>query len=79
MQLSWHYRSLKILIKTFRCKNSFRNQKKKTDHEELGMHLLKNALAMQYITCLLPTQHLKRCSSGTPTAVISSHVSLQLL
>ena len=42
------------------------------------MYLLKNALAMQYITCLLPTQHLKRCSSGTPTAIISSHIS-QLL
>ena len=50
----------------------------KIDHEELGMYLLKNAIAMQYITCLLPTQHLKRFSSGTSTAIISSHIS-QLL
>ena len=57
---------------------AFANLKKKIDHEELGMYLLKNAIAMQDITCLLPTQHLKRCSSGTPTPIISSHISQML-
>ena len=45
-------------IDTFRCKICFANEKKKIDHEELGMFLLKNVIAMQHIICLLPTQHL---------------------
>ena len=54
------------------------NQKKKIDHEELGMDLLKNAIAMQYITCLLPIQHLKGIHSGTLSTIISSHKSQPL-
>ena len=54
---------------------AFAHQKKKIGHEELGMYLLKHAIAMQYIRCLLLTQHLKRCSSGAPTGFISPHIS----
>ena len=39
------------------------------------MYLLKNAMTVQYIISLLPTQRLKRYSSGTPSTIISSHKS----
>ena len=34
-------------------------QKEKIDHDELGSYILKNVIAMPYITCLLSTQGLK--------------------
>ena len=57
---------------------AFANHKKKIDHEELGLCLLKNAIAIQYITCLLPTQRLKKYSGGTSSTVISSYISQSL-
>ena len=50
---------LKILINIFTYTNNFCKTETQIDHEELGKYLLRNATAMQYITYLLPTQHLK--------------------
>ena len=64
-----------MFIKDIDTRFAFANEKKKIDHEELGMFLLKNVIAMQYIICLLPTQDLKRYSSGTSITIITCHIS----
>ena len=47
-------------------------------NDDLLSRSKKNATAMQYITCLLPTQRLQRYPSGTPSTIISSYISQPL-
>ena len=55
--------SLKISINILRYTSSFSKQTKTIDQEELvkylNLYLLKNVIAIQYITCLFPTKCLK--------------------